>query len=436
MKWLFIVALVIVALPFFLRAEQGIDVMPGTESYYHAVAGSDVSFFSGARYVWEPYHFVYGWAEYLFGGVTFLPAVFALLSFCVFWLLLDKLGMDKRAKMWSLVVFVLSPTFISTAFFAGRASFALFCVLLGAYLLLVRWRGLGMVFFVLAALSGWIAWLGAVVFAVFLMLYRPFLKRSCSVLLSVLFVVLVLFPFPPFINSSGGISAVLSDLGGLYGVSTFVLLLTVVAAVVLWSNKAKYYSVFALSSGLFLACFFYPGLLVYAGVFASVLAGFALAWLQQRRWELGFLRDISLLVLFCGLLFSAVSHTVVIAGSQPSDEFFEVLDIPSGRVLTHPDYGFWLQSRGFDVVADPYVEALPDGESRIESLDAVFSTNSLRDAEKILDHYGVDYVLITEEMKQGLVWEGADSGLAFLTRNPETFKIIRNADALDIWRVR
>ncbi|MBW3018863.1 hypothetical protein KY329_01595 [Candidatus Woesearchaeota archaeon] len=436
MKWLFIVVVLMIGLPFFLRWEQGISAMPGTEAYYHSVAGTPVSFFSGALYVWEPFHFIAGWWDYFFGSIKFLPAVLAFISFCLFWLLLNKLDFDANAKMWSLVVLVLSPTFISTAFFAQRASFALVCVLLGAYLLLARWRALGIAFFVLAGLSGWIAWLGAVSIVIFLMLLKPFLKKSCSIILGILFVILVLFPFPPFLNSVRGFAGFLSDLGGIYGISVFVVLLMVVAAAVLWSNKAKYYSIFALLVGMFGACFFYPELLIYANVFICGLAGFALSWLQKRKWQLAFLRDVSLLVLFCGLLFSAVAHTAAIAHSPPSDEFFDVLDIPKGRVLTHPNYGFWLQSQGFTVIADPYVNSLPDAESRLESLDNIFKTNSLKDAKKILDHYEVDYVLLTDEMRQGLVWNDSDSGLAFLVSNPETFKIVRNADTVDIWRVK
>jgi hypothetical protein len=436
MKWLIIVAILMISLPFFIRVSHDINTMPGTESYYHSIADTSISFFSGAHYVWEPFHFVFNWWQYIFGSALYLPALLALGSFILYWLLLNKLKFKKNVKMWSLLVFALSPAFISTGFFTLRSSFAFFCLLLGCVCLLYRWRVIGIFLFAIAGLSGWVAWMGALAFIIFLMILRPFLKKSCLIILGVLFVILVLFPFPPFLRGITGIPGVLGDLGGIFGISIFVMLLISVAAIVLWSNKAKYYSIFALLAALFISCLFLPELSIYANVFASGLAGFALAWLQSRKWELHFLRDVSLLVLFCGLLFSAVSHIALISDYPPTGEFFESLDIDKGLILTHPKYGFWLESAGFSVVADPYVNYRPDAESRLESLDNIFHTNSIKDAKKILSHYDVDYVLITSEMTEGLVWDDDESGLAFLMRNPETFKIVRNTDKVDLWRIR
>lgn len=433
-KYLFVLALVMISLPFALRFAHGNPAVPGIEQYYHLVSGSEVSFWQGARFVWEPYSVLSSLVFSLFGSVMFLPAVLAFLSFVAFVFLLRKIVSDQGVRMWVLLVLILSPTFLSVAFLGSRAVLALLFILLGC-LSLFRFRWLSFVFFALVGFSGVFASVAGAVFLVALSVLFPDLKRPCLLNLALLAVITVLFPAPPSL-SAAGVSGVFHELGGRFGTGVFILLLAVIGAAVLWSNKREYYALFALFLCFLVACFYYGELVVYANLLLCGLAGVALSWLSDRRWTLQFLRSASLLVLFCGLLFSSVSNIVSLADSPPHPEFFEVLDAPSGVVLTHQDYGFWVQFAGHLAVADPFVSYLPDSQSRLRDLDYVFHTNDLGDAKDILAHYGVSYVMLTGEMSEGLVWDRESRGLAFLVNNAETFKRLNLTDSVSLWQVK
>ena len=144
----------------------------------------------------------------------------------------------------------------------------------------------------------------------------------------------------------------------------------------------------------------------------------------------------ALLVLFCGLLFSSISHSVVLADKQPTPTFFKALEFPSGTVLTHQDYGFWVETAGHKAVMDPLWKELPESAERTWDVTAVFRSTDLEKTKLLLKKYGVTHVLITPEMQRGLLWEREEQGLAFLVENDETFKKLETGSAIKVWKVK
>lgn len=404
---IFVLAVLMVSLPFMLRMAHDNPTIPGVEQYYHLSANN-----------MEPYTFLVKFCPF----PLFLPAVLTVLSFVVLALLIRKIVKNPAVESWILLVFALSPTFISAGFFGGRAVFALLCILLGSYVLLTKYRYISIIFFILAGLSGIFAIIASAAFLIGLTILYPDIKKLTVSTLALLFLIFIALPQPP----SKIITGFLSDFGGLFGTSIFVVLLALVAAIVLWSNKSRYYLLFAVLFFSFLISIFFAEFLIYANVFACALAGYSLGWLAQREWTLKFLRNASLLVLFCGLLFSSVAHVVAIADTPPDPEFFELIDVPPGTFVASPDYGFWIEYAGHETVADPFVKSLPDYRSRLKNLDYLFSTNSLDDAKELLTYYNVSYVLVEED----------STGLGFLVKNAETFKRVNQTDSLSVWRVK
>ena len=55
----------------------------------------------------------------------------------------------------------------------------------------------------------------------------------------------------------------------------------------------------------------------------------------------------------------------------------------------------------------------------------------------IFSEFKISYILITPEMKNGLVWSRNNEGLLYLLKNnPDVFKMIYNNEGVEIWRIR
>ena len=443
---IFVLALVMIALPLHLRFAHNNPTLAGEEPYYHArmamelsegIPKSDDKIVNGREYVMQSYHFVLAFGYKLIGPLAFnlLPGIFALVSFVFFWLLLRKLKVPEDVQPWILLVYALSPPLVAIGTIGTPHAFVLALLMSGAWLL-SNWWVLGVINFAIASFSGLAYNITAVLFLLILLLIQKENKKQITIAIVLGVAAFVIGRYPSTIAAPQGISQYLSDLGGLYGLSIFAFLLAIIGATLIWKHKRKYYGAFAIVVCFFIAGFFFSELLVFENVLVSALAGISLATLAKRKWQLKFLRQAALLVLFCGLLFSSISHSVVLADKQPTPTFFKALEFPSGTVLTHQDYGFWVQTAGHKAVMDPLWEELPESAERTWDVTAVFRSTDLEKTKLLLKKYGVTHVLITPEMQRGLLWEREEQGLAFLVENDETFKKLETGSAIKVWKVK
>ena len=178
-----------------------------------------------------------------------------------------------------------------------------------------------------------------------------------------------------------------------------------------------------------------PDVVPFVSVLVCFGAGQALDVLSRRKWKVEVIRSASLFVLFCGLLFSGISHTLLLADLDPKVAFFKALDVPRGVVFSHERYGFWIEAAGHKAVLDPLCGDLPDASERFYDARFAFNSVDVRRTASVLRKYGVDYVLITPQMEQGLVWEREGSGLSFLAHNSEIFKRMQEGSGIGVWKV-
>ncbi len=441
-----ILAIFMIALPLHLRFAHHNPTLAGAEPYYHSrmaiqlldgIPKTDTAISNGRPYILHPYHVVLAGAYVLIGPLAFnlLPGIFALFSFVFFWLLLRRLGISEKTQPWILLAYALSPPLLAAGTIGTPHAFVLALLMAGTWLLLSRAWIIGSIFYVIACLSGLIYNITALVFLVVLLL--TFQKDTKRFIITAFLTVgaLVLGHNPPLVGLPRGLPQYISDLGGVYGFSIFAFLLAIVGAVLVWQHKKKSYAAYAIFVGFLIASFFFPHLLVFGNVVISALAGAALAQLAKRKWELTFLRQAALLVLFCGLLFSSISHAVNLADTPPTPAFFKALEFQPGIVLTHENYGFWVESAGHTAILDPLWRELKDPEDQAWDVAALFKATDLAQAVPLFEKYNITNVLITPEMEHGLLWEREDQGLDFLVKNSETFKKLQTGSNINVWRV-
>ncbi len=439
-----ILAVIMIALPLHLRFAHKNPTLAGTEPYYHArmavqlldgIPKEDNSILGSREYVIEPYHAVLAVAYKIAGPLAFnlLPALFALASFVFFWLLLNTLKIPEPTQAWMLLAYALSPPLIAIGTIGTPHAFVLALILAGAWLLSTKWWLLGTASFIIASISGLTYTLSTITLLLIFYLTQKIETKKIMTALVPAIAVFIIGHYPPAIQPIQGMAQYLSDIGGTYGFSIFATLLAIVGAILAWEHKKTYYGAYVLAAVFLAACFFIPGLLVFANVFVSGLAGVALAKLAQKKWELSFLRQAGLLVLFCGLLFSSISHAVSIADTPPTQSFFKALEFQPSTILTHENYGFWIESAGHTAVMDPYWKHLPDAEDRSWDVAAIFSSVELDKTTKLMKKYNITHALITSEMEHGLVWEREDQGLEFIVENSETFKKLETGSNIGVW---
>ncbi|MBS3124705.1 hypothetical protein J4211_00405 [Candidatus Woesearchaeota archaeon] len=437
-----LLAIILLALPIAVRFVKN-PTLAGTQGYYHARIALDLAkewttqdstIVNGRSYIIHPYHLVLAAGYSLLGARVFslFPLFFAMVGFGLFWMLLKVFLIDGERKLWMLLAYALSPPFITAGFMNTPHAFILVLILAGVLLLLTRAWLVGAFLLLLAAFCG----IPAMIAVVAALLFLIFMKRGSSQVHATLILLIVaLFAtgyYSPAIGVQTGVAHYISDVGGLYGFGIFTLLLAIVGALQVWKHKRIYYGAYATGMVFFIVSFLFPDVLVFANVLVCVLAGVALANLARRRWRLAFLRSAVLLVIFCGLLFSGVSQGVTLAKLPPKADFFNSLVLPQGTVLSHEEYGFWIEAAGHTAVIDPL---LVDGEQR-EDVSHVLNTTSLDVALALFEKYNVTYVLITDEMERGLFWEREDQGLSFLTSNEDVFRKVVDAKGVRVWEVR
>ena len=437
---IFLLAIIMIALPLHLRFAQDNPTLPGIEPYYHArmaekilqgIPATDDAIAGGRPYTLEPYHLILSGGYTILGPLAFnlLPTLFALASFVFFWLLLRKLKIPEDTQAWILLAYALSPPLIAAGAIGTPYSFGLALELLGAWLLLSRNWWLGAIAFFTASLSGLTYTLSAIVFLIFLYLIQNKAKRIIITIVP-LIALAIAGHYPPKIETIQGLQY-FSDLGGVYGFSIFAALLAIVGAVLVWQHKKTYYGAYAMMMIFLIISFFKPGMLVFANILISGLAGVALAKLSERKWNLGFLREAALLVLFCGLLFSSISQSASLSSMQPTPAFFKALEFPPGTILSHENYGFWIESAGHTAILDPFDKYADD---RAYDTANIFSLAEIDKTAVLLEKYNITHIIITPAMIHGLTWDREGEGLHFLVENSETFKKLETGTSTGVWR--
>lgn len=454
-KLALLAALLLLMLPAVLRAFDGNVYLMGGESYYHArmsetivqdgLPESDSFIVAGRDYVFSPYHLLLACFGFLFGAVTaskIMPLLLGLLCVYLFYSILRNLRIEAWTRLAITAVFVLSPVFIYTFNVSTPLCFVLVLNLAGLLFLMKKgtlYTVLSLVFFSIAALSGvFHALVSAFIVFFYAFRYKKRLRRGYLVIAAIVFVLLS-YSLPVYLSSEKAgfapfeiLSSFFADLGNAAGISVFAALLALVGYVLVWKYKRKYYLLYVFSIMLLAFSFFNNSLLIYSNLVISFLAGIAFVYFARMRWSLRILRDFTLIILFCGLLFSGFTAVFSLQDSLPDTPLANALiwlNLNSDEgdvVFSHYSNGFWIEFMSKrPVVMDGLLKYTPNVNGLYLDSRQVFETDDLDKARALLSKYDVKYIVITKNFYDGLVWDKREKGLDFLLTNDETFKKVQ-----------
>ncbi|GEM_PF-3523884 len=227
-----------------------------------------------------------------------------------------------------------------------------------------------------------------------------------------------------------------------------VILISIILAVVnffIGSYKDNQKKIIALFLMGFAMIFFSLYYVSFLNIVTSALCGATICFIVFRKWEILTVKVTTFFIIMLLIVYSCAQLFYFLSIAPPS---FDVLSelrnmneagFDFSRVISHPLYEVYIreisQNKGFyeigssqylsrdfkDILSYWNQSAKFDSET-LQNLNNFFYSRSIDktlNAGKFLE---VDYVLITNEMRNGLTWEKKEEGLLFVIRNKEVFE--------------
>src|SRR3989344_5853386 len=189
----------------------------------------------------------------------------------------------------------------------------------------------------------------------------------------VLFILLILLLGWIF-SLDGNNFKIISDFGSELGVSIFGIFILLFGVSVFW-KKQEFPHLYFLALLLFIASIKIRWMIFILIIPFSFLVTLNLSYLIKMKWESGLIKDLTVLLLICGLLFSGVSSANFLSEEGPDKELFDALsNIPIGSVvLSHQFNGYWINYAGMKTVIGPFTN-IDNYDERKEDVKQLFES--------------------------------------------------------------
>jgi len=274
------------------------------------------------------------------------------------------------------------------------------------------------------------------------MIIYLFLKKRIKSYVLALFSLPLIFTFgmtskSSFIINKSLFETFIFDFGTNKGIPITLIFLAVFSIIYFWKSmpmtktallSSVVISFFDLESGLFLI-----------NMLSIFLCVRVIDWLMGEKWENKDLKSISMLIIFCSILFSGVSYASIVMDSKDSEEIINGMEWLEDNtqkgdlIFSHYKYGFKLKFfSNTSIFLDEDIG--PDRIERFEDMNLLFNSRNSNTTASIIGKYNITNIFITEEMKHGLVWNKESEGLLFVMENDNSFSKVFNNSEVEIWR--
>ena len=231
------------------------------------------------------------------------------------------------------------------------------------------------------------------------------------------------------------VAPALSDLGNAHGFSIPFILLAIIGAIYLWTtNKGNIVlaSLYALS----ILSFFWLPLELLALPFLAILGGYGTRVLIKRNWSYSFMKQFTLLLIFCALIFSTTTFFSVILESPPSHELVNALSAMRGALpertllLARPEIGEFISYyAGYPVVVDADAIARGTADWQIEKR-ALFVRNAAA-AKRLFDETGTSWFVLDPSLIDEIHEE--KGGVLFLIEATPDFRQVYRSGPIQVY---
>ncbi len=366
-----------------------------------------------------------------------IPLILGLLSLFLLILILNHLNVETHEYYYTLIIVILTPTFIAS--FVGLSHYALLLVLSLLVTLLFLKKNY---FYLLALALLYLVDPFMGILAGLLLLFSELKNKSRRGSLFVIFALIgthiigVLAGLPIHYFTADifqfSVKNLFTFFGARYGYSLFLIILGLFGFYKELSKRVD--PIKFLFVALFVLSLFYTPLRILGIVFLSFYAAKAFDYLILRRWKVIFLGQLVLILFFCILLFSTMTYLKEDLQKQPLREdvrslhdlasFHKNYNLPSTtKILSRSDANAYIQ----------YYSKLPVLEIQLDK-ELQYNTTShyaylhSRDYNFIQEQFQehqIAFVFVDTYMLSGKTWNGPNEGLLFIMGNNDNFLKLR-----------
>src|SRR3989338_377390 len=378
----------------------------------------------------------------------FLPFIFGLLSFIVFYLLVSKI--KPEIKFVSSFLLIISPAFLYLFSTSTKYSASIFFILLGFYMFAIDRKLFGFISFFF---TGFFSILSLLV--VLFLFFCYCLKKEkfddfYIIFIGFIFVFLIQFysiftlglsqsvlGFTKF-SFSGLISFVVFGFGGKYGFGFFMLFLAFIGIYKYYNIKLRFLFVYLFIFLLLFLSYYFNFLLSYLSFIIAFFAAFGLMPFIFGEWKERSFKFLTLLVIFCGLLFSLLVFYNQVSSFEPTPSFFEGIRFledknSEGTVLADYRFGNYINYIGKKTLLDENFLYAPEPIVRKKDIDFLFNNIDINLTVSLLNKHDVGYIFIDNRLKKE-VFNNEDKGFMFLLKySPALFFKAFNNTEVDVW---
>jgi hypothetical protein len=439
-------------------------VPAGEEAYYHeriakaisekGIITEDALSFSGRPYIFNIYHYllaIAGKAVGISAAAAVLPLLMAIAALLAFYGIMKEAKISDEIAKIAVLIAAATPAFAYFSLVSNSQIMAA-AFILSAFYFYMRGEkfsfAISAVLFGLSAFSGFTSFIASAAMAGFYTLKHPENKKKFLALLPVFAVASAAYILTaaklgfPAISFGRGLDSIVLELGAISGIGIFEIIISGIGFITAWNMKEKSYLPSGMAVIFIIAFLFGVNVSIYLSFICAFFSASAIAFLFERKWSVPTVKNASLVLIFCGLLFSMltfVDRSINMAPSQKTIESFAWLSgrYSGGNVLSEYGNGFYIEYFGMNAFTDSNFIYAPNLAQRLNSSSIIFYSRDLQTTRSEIEKNNITYIVITPEMKNGRVWKKEKEGLLFLLRNNETFRNIYSAgtesESIEIW---
>jgi hypothetical protein len=382
---------------------------------------------------------------------VFTPFILGFLDLILVYLILRKFKVSRGTLGAICYFLLLSPPFLYISNYLGYNTIPFFLNLLAFYFVITKKQMLRLVSFLIYLTLPFFGFVH-IFFGMILLLFYFLKYERLSKFIPFLMILLVTAIMNlKFLTKFGfgvvsyPIRDIIFAISGYYGFSIFLIFLFIFGMSLIWKNgkyKNNFFYLFVLVNILILSLNF--KYIIYVNLIFVVIAAYGLRNIYEMKWNSLLIRNLTLMILISGIIFSGFSFIHENSDISPTPQLKKALEVlgdktnPRDVIISHPNYGVYINSisnrKNFVDFNSAYA---PQSDVRFFILNKLFYSKSLDFAIQSFDEFRITYILITPEMKNGLVWSRNNEGLLYLlNNNPDVFRLIYDEDGVEIWRIR
>lgn len=407
----------------------------GEETYYHLTQAATVN-----NFLYAPLHLFQQF--FSDAALVILPILVSTAIIFLLYSLCQHYNLPPKLSFFFLLLTIISPAFMFSTISLSAYSLLLFFTTLAFVLLNCQksiWKWGSIIPFIFATIID----LGSSLLLLILLIFYTYNAKSedrkqSLVIGTITLLALIVNAFllnRPFLQGPFHLQAIIpdliSDLGGISGVSLFTLLLAVMGITLAWKQK-QVKIIYLLLIPLIIAYTVNTTTILPLAVLMALFAAAAFLALLERTWMLENLKRFTILITVLGILFSSLTFGGRIVYKTPLNtdqnalQWIQFNPLAESVVFSTPENSYYINYFAKkDAVNYPHLKSSAQSNLTTAILKAPYIT----DLFPLLEQNNITVIYITPKIREQLP---RDQGLLFLLKN-ERFKMVYSYEGSEVW---